>query len=279
MKNKLKYKNYKNYLILRFIPVVLLNFKAFLKYLFRFTEEQNSKGNLEKKGYENGLPVIDILDILHSLDETVHTYTYLDDTSHVTDILLLKVLAKNFRSCDYLEIGSWRGESIINVADYADSCLSLSLSDEEMRKLGFRKKQIDLNRFFIKNHPKITHIEENSQTFDFSLLNKKFDLIFVDGDHHFTAVVKDTQNAFRLLKDNNSIIVWHDYGNSFESIRWEVLDAIIEATPPDKRKNLYRVSNTLCAIYIEKSFSATVAEFPETPNKVFKVNLTSERLI
>jgi len=269
---------YKHYLMLRFLPVVLFGFRVFLKYLFRYTEEQNSRMRIIKKGYEKGVPTVDLLNLLPDLNETIHNYTYLDDTSQVTDIVLLKGLAKQFPACDYLEIGSWRGESIINIVDYTNSCVSLSLSDEEMRQMGFKEKQIELNRVFIKNHPKITHIEHNSQTFDFDSLKKKFDMIFVDGDHHFDAVIKDTQNAFNLLKDENSVIVWHDYGNSYESIRWEIFDAIISGIPPEKRKNLYRVSNTLCAIYTERPLLSMITEFPETPNKVFTVNLSAKKL-
>ena len=268
--------NYKNYLMLRFLPVIFSDYRVFLKYLFKYTEEQNSKNRVIKRGFERGLPVIDLVDILPDLNETIHHYTYLDDTSRVTDIVLLKGLARMFNSCDYLEIGSWRGESIINVVDYTHTCISLSLSDDEMRKLGFKEKQIELNRFFIKNHPKITHIEANSQNFDFSSLNQKFDLIFVDGDHHFDAVVNDTKNAFRLLKDENSFIVWHDYGNSYEDVRWEVFDAILEGIPYDKRKNLYKISNTLCAIYTERMYPSKYVEFPDIPKKVFTVKLTKE---
>jgi predicted O-methyltransferase YrrM len=270
--------NYKNYLIRRFLPVVLSDFRMFLKYLFRFTEEQNSFLRLQKNGYENGLPSIDITEILPNLNETINHYTYLDGTSRVIDIVLLKGLAKQFTNCDYLEIGSWRGESIINVAENTNTCFSLSLSDKEMKEIGFKDKQIELNRYFIKDHPKITHIEANSQTFDFSLLKQKFDLIFVDGDHHFESVVKDTQNVFKLLKNENSIIVWHDYANSYESTRWEVLDAIIAGTPAENRKYLYKVSNTLCAIYTKRNYSSSKAIFPETPKKVFTVNISAHNL-
>jgi predicted O-methyltransferase YrrM len=270
--------SYKNYLMRRFIPVLMSDFRLFLKYLFRYTEEQNSRQRVKKQGYEKGLPSIDLTDIFPDLNETIHHYTYLDDTSRVTDIVLLKGLAKQFPACDYLEIGSWRGESIINVVEHTKTCVSLSLSDKQMKELGFKDKQIELNRFFIKNNPKITHIEANSQTFDFSTLNQKFDLIFVDGDHHFDAVIKDSQNAFKLLKDKNSIIVWHDYGNSYESTRWEVFDAILSGIPAEKRKNLYKVSNTLCAIYTERPFPSKIIEFPEIPQKVFTVNISAQKL-
>ncbi|MBK5284566.1 MAG: class I SAM-dependent methyltransferase [Bacteroidia bacterium] len=269
---------YKLYLISRFFPVAISNFRLLLKNLFRFTEEQNSRRRVKKLNYTEGLPTINLLDLFPDFNETIANYTYLDDTSPVTDIALLKAFAKSLTPCDYLEIGSWRGESILNVSEYAQSCISLSLSDEDMAQKKFSKRQIEMNRYFIKNNPRITHIGHDSQTFDFSSLEKKFDLIFVDGDHHYNAVLNDTKNVFKLLKNENSVIVWHDYQNSYERIRWEVFDAILEGTPPEKRKFLYSVSNTYCAVYIGKPLPAKYLSFPQTPDKLFLVNLKAKMI-
>lgn len=39
---------------------------------------------------------------------------------------------------------------------------------------------------------------------------EKFDLIFVDADHRFPAVINDTEVAFNLLSEKG-VILWHDY--------------------------------------------------------------------
>ena len=90
-----------------------------------------------------------------------------------------------------------------------------------------------MHRFFSKDIPNITHLQADSQTFNFSSLQKKFDVIFLDGDHHTESIVKDTQNAFQLLKDDNSIIVWHDYGLGTETTRFNVLAGILDGCPPE----------------------------------------------
>jgi len=264
--------------MLRFLPVALSNYKLLLKNLFHFTEQQDCRMRSAKKGFPNGLPVVDLLDLLNTVDVTIHPYTYLDDASLIPDVVLLKSLAKKIPSCDYLEIGSWRGESLMNVVEHVNTCTSISLSDQQMREMGFSEKQIALNGFFSKRNPKINHIGANSQTFDFSSLGWKFDLIFVDGDHHYQSVVNDTKNVFKLLKDENSIIIWHDYGYSYESIRWEVVDAILEGTPKEERKNLYKVSNTYCAIYSKKPLPSKLQEFPATPDKLFTVTVKADRI-
>lgn len=38
-----------------------------------------------------------------------------------------------------------------------------------------------------------------------------FDLVFIDGCHHYEYVKKDTQNAIKYLK-SGGMIIWHDYG-------------------------------------------------------------------
>lgn len=222
-------------------------------------------------GLPNGLPCVDILELLPNFDVKISNYSFLNGTSTPIDIALLKALAASYKDCSYLEIGSWRGESIANVADVAKDCTSISLSDKEMHAIGFGERFTNMQRYFSKDKKNIEYIHHNSLTFDFSKLNKKFDLIFVDGDHSYEAVKKDTENVFKLLKDENSIIVWHDYAAAFEMPAWHVAAAIWEGTPAEKRKNLFCVSNTLCAIYTTKKVQSTILDYPTYPNKSFEV--------
>ncbi|MDP1746019.1 MAG: class I SAM-dependent methyltransferase, partial [Bacteroidota bacterium] len=180
---------------------------------------------------------------------------------------------KRKTDCTYFEIGTWRGESAANVASVAKQVVTLNLPDEEMLKIGLDKKYVGLHRFFSNGFKNVTHIQANSQTFDYNSLNQKFDLIFIDGDHHYESVKNDSTNAFKLLKDENSIIIWHDYGNDPSDIRWDVLRGILDGTPNEKRNNLYRVSNTLCAIYTAGIVKAEYFESFSDPNKFFSISL------
>lgn len=131
---------------------------------------------------------------------------------------------------------------------------------------------------FSKNLSNIKHIKHNSQTFDFSSIGK-FDLIFIDGDHSYEGVKKDTENVFKVLKNDNSIIVWHDYSNlTGNTINWGIFAGILDGCPKEMVKNLYHISNTMCAIYINKKLSGS--KIPsQIPNKTFTIDIDSKKII
>ncbi len=136
-----------------------------------------------------------------------------------------------------------------------------------------------MHGIFSKNLEGLTTIEHNSMTFDFSRLGKKFDLIFVDGDHTYEGVLSDTKNVFGLRKGPESVIVWHDYGLSPDRVRPSVAAAILDGLPRECHKNLYHVSNTLCAVYLENcQLPTSKAEFPVWPNKSFSLRLEGTKL-
>ena len=108
--------------------------------------------------------------------------------------------------------------------------------------------------------------------------HEKFDLIFIDGDHHYEYVKSDTQKVFEHLLHDQSIVVWHDYGYDPEKFRPEVLAGILDGIPVDFRKNLYHVSNTMCAIFIRDQFPTSILQSPVTPDKAFKVKIESRNI-
>ncbi|MGB2775332.1 MAG: class I SAM-dependent methyltransferase [Anaerolineae bacterium] len=228
-------------------------------------------------GLGDGLPTVDLLDLLPGFEETVEPVSFLEGTSLLTDLALLKALARRFPQCRYLEIGAWRGESVANVASVAAACVSISLSADEMRQSGYHQELIAAHGFYSKSLPNITHIGHDSRTFDYASLPEKFDLIFVDGDHTHDSVRIDTQNAFKMLRGPDAMIVWHDYGHTRYSIQWHILAGILDGCPPAQRPHLYHVSNTLCAIYSPQPLPAAIVQTPQIPTKTFRVSLSAIR--
>lgn len=228
---------------------------------------------LNKHNLSNGFKVIDLNQLFPKFDITLNSFSFLEGGSLPSDIGLLKSLAGKFNNCSYFEIGTWRGESVINVAEVAKECYTLNLSKLEITDLGHSKKYADLHGYFSKGVKNITHLEGNSLNFDFKKLNKNFDLIFVDGGHDYKHVNNDTKKVFEHLIHNTSIIVWHDYAYNPEKLRPEVIAGILDGTPKEFRENLYFVSNTMCAIFIRGDFETSTFETPMTPNKIFKIKM------
>jgi hypothetical protein len=220
-----------------------------------------------------GLPQIALSDLTSSNKIEVSPFAFLEGGSLPTDLGLLKILAQKNTPCTYFEIGTWRGESVANVASVAAQCYTLNLSAEAMKELGLKKEYIDLHGFFSKNLPNVEHLNGHSHTFDFSAYQRKIDMVFVDGDHHYESVLKDTKTAFSLLKSDSSIIVWHDYTAGPEIIRYEVFRGIWEGTPTEKRKHLYKVANTQCAVYYPYDVQSKLVEYPQKPEVNFEVEM------
>jgi hypothetical protein len=69
------------------------------------------------------------------------------------DMVLLKGLAKRFPSGAYFEIGTWRGESVANIASAGIHCTTFNLSDEQMRERNISDKIIRCTDFIQKKIP------------------------------------------------------------------------------------------------------------------------------
>ncbi|MBC7862840.1 MAG: class I SAM-dependent methyltransferase [Bacteroidia bacterium] len=251
----------------------LLLRKPYLINLVLEDNEVNRNTVVQQYGFENGLPKIDITALTEKKEYTIEPYTFLEGGSLPTDYMLLKIMAEKISDCSFFEIGTWRGESAANVAQIAKEVFTLNLSVEEMRKKNWDEQYIKLHGFFSKEIKNIHHLEGDSLTYNFSALQKKFDVIFIDGDHHYASVKKDTESCFALRKNEKSIIIWHDYGASTETTRWEVLRGILDGLPKEEHKHLYSVSNSLCAVYYPYPVNSYFPEYPQTPKNNFSVKI------
>ena len=224
-------------------------------------------------GLSSSLKTVEISNLLPHFNEKLNVFSFLDGGSLPTDIALLKGLAGTIKDCSYFEIGTWRGESVVNVAENAKECFTLNLSAQEIINLGLSKKYAEQHAFFSKGKENITHLTGNSKDFDFKELNKKFDLIFIDGDHHYEMVKNDTAKVFNHLVHDNTIVVWHDYAYSPESYRPEVMAGILDGLPAQMRDKVFHVSNTMCAICTGKDLKSEVLTYPVEPKYTFSVSL------
>jgi predicted O-methyltransferase YrrM len=260
----------------------LLALKLIIKYPYLLNNVLNSEEIFQTKvahkfGLAEGLPMLRLEELFPDFEETVSPYAYLSGATMPIDIALLKGIARKINAKSYFEIGTWRGESVANVADVVPECVTLNLSRKEILAFRNDERYAAAHAFFSKPLDNVTHVEGNSQKFDFTPYKGQFDMVFIDGDHHYEAVKKDTQTAFELLRDEHSAVVWHDYGFDPETIRWSVLAAIWEGTPEEKRPHLYHVANTMCAIYLPGEFHPETLIPHAIPDHFYEVKLKSVR--
>ena len=222
----------------------------------------------------SSLPVVDITTLFPNLKEELTTFAFLEGNSFPNDLILIRGLCKTIPNCKYFEIGTCRGESAVNVADVCNLCYTLDLDPNQLSDATERK----LIGFFSKGNSKITQLYGDSRTFNYAGLNQKFDVIFIDGDHHYESIKMDTENMFMHLAHENTIVIWHDYGFDPMTVRHEVMAAIIDGTPANLRNNLYHISNTMCAVYINKKLPTTDLASVRVPNKKFSVKIESSPL-
>lgn len=238
----------------------------------------NWRDKFQKKyAHTESLPQTNLTQLTDLLDFELPYYSFLGGGSLPTDLILLRILCQQFSDCHYFEIGTWRGESAINVVDLCKECYTLNLSKKEFEALGLSQKYIAAQAFLSKKSLKITHLEGDSKKFDFAALNKKFDVIFIDGNHEYDYVFSDTKKVFKHLTHENSVIVWHDYAYSPENIRFEVYKAILDAIPNSKHENLYHVANTMCAIYTTKKLKTSELITPVNPDILYRVNIQAQK--
>jgi predicted O-methyltransferase YrrM len=243
------------------------------------TDEDTWKSVVENKyGLGEGLPVITMEQLAEEealpASAPLGPMTFLDGGSLPTDMLLLAMLADQIPGCSYFEIGTWRGESAALISSRAETCHTLCLTDEEMRSRGVDESAIGQHRFFSRDLQNVVQHRGDSRNFDFALPGRKFDLIFIDGDHHFDTVVSDTRNVFRHLVHDRSIVVWHDYGFHPDRVRFEVMAAILEGAGLERRERIYHVAHTKCAVYTGKEYPASDPGSVREPKEYFTMNVS-----
>jgi predicted O-methyltransferase YrrM len=225
-----------------------------------------------------GLPVIEMNQVMNNERLTLGPMTFLDGGSLPTDMMLLAGLAESITDCRYFEIGTWRGESVSIVASRAKSCHTLCLTDEEMRAMGMHERTISSHRLFSKRNPRVIQLRGDSRTFDFGSLEQKFDLVFIDGDHHYDFILSDTRNVFKYLVHEETVVVWHDYGFHPDQVRFEVMAAILDGIGPEKAPRVYHVAHTKCALFTGKEYPSLPADFPVVPQEYYSMELTRKSI-
>ena len=158
------------------------------------------------------------------------------------------------------------------MAPLAARVSTLNLSPEQLRELGLSETYIAQHGHFSRALPNVRHLFGDSATYDYAALGEQ-DLVFIDGDHRYTAVRTDTARVFAHLVGPRTAVVWHDAARQPGQPRWEVLAGLLDGLPAAAPGHLYAVSHALCALYVPDPLPAAPAEALPAPGVGFRVTV------
>jgi predicted O-methyltransferase YrrM len=155
------------------------------------------------------------------------------------ELMLLCALASSHGATRLLEIGTYDGNTTLNLA--ANTPDNAMVTTMDLPEDWDGKLQIDVPAMMVNvtdrntvgrqylNTPyadKIQQVYGDSARVDWSQLGGPFDFVFIDGCHHYDYVKSDTKNAIKHTRPGG-LIVWHDYGMIEDVSR--VVDEVAES--------------------------------------------------
>ncbi len=240
-----------------------LNSMGVKKYkIFNYLLQANPVKCIGTKVMESEKRNIRFLDLggfLNSIhtDIEIRDMTFLAGGSGLLDYVFLKAVMLKLDFRTYLEIGTWMGESIAAVSEIADKCYSISMPDDDKEIVDYFRNVLSKNnfsRYFSRGRENIVHFCGDSKTFDFNNIKDKVDLVFIDGDHSYEGVRKDTENIFSFIDKENSVVVWHDFKDIRNKFIEPTVQAVFDALPESMHHRIYAVDANYCGVYIPDKY-------------------------
>lgn len=189
--------------------------------------------------------------------------TDLGDVGSQTGYHGLGAIVRALRPATILETGTYLGVSAYAMALNApDDCriFTVDLPDDAQSQDVHELNAIDEGHIASSRHrvgeaflrfpvrPRITQIREDSLTFRAEKWLDRADLVYVDGGHSTPCVTADTENAFRVLAPDGTI-VWDDYFHLYPDVV-NYLDRLADQHP------LHSIAGTNYVIYSRRWDSA-----------------------
>ena len=178
-------------------------------------------GKAKRTHIQNIFPGIDEISIkLHKAYKR-DLYTSVD----IQEIVAICAIARFVDAKSILEIGTFEGNTTLNLALNTSEETIITTVDLPKNWSGKYELSVPLLynnvndqnnigiqfKTFKEFHNKIKQIYGDSAQLDYSKMRVPFDMIFIDGCHHYNYVKRDTENAIEFIRESG-VIIWHDYG-------------------------------------------------------------------
>ena len=243
-------------------------------------QEENLDKILDKFGIKK-LPEIEIRDLkkLYSFKKEAGIKINTDFSggiSPINDYYFLCLIAKAINTVKYFEIGTWVGLSAFNIAKNLNKDTEIYSLDipADHPEIALFNIPNEIFGYYSKDLKNVHLLRCDSKKFDYTPYQKQFDLVFVDGNHTYDYVKNDTKIALELIRDENSVIAWHDYILSGE-LNKKVLAGILDTVPPEDHIHIYNLYQSNLAIF-SKKYNFTGKHFGKWNIPKTKFNIKTE---
>lgn len=145
------------------------------------------------------------------------------NASFASDLVSLCMLCQILNPRVIFEIGTYHGSGTLHLASNSPEAKVFTLDLPAGGASTLHTTTVDLEhirehratrQMFFDDRPeetRITRLNGDSATFDFTPWRHRVDLFFIDGAHSYEYVRNDTMKAFDCCHPG-SVIAWHDYG-------------------------------------------------------------------
>jgi len=250
--------------------------KALYYGVYRYLRVDAHRRRLVRQYGRNALPLIRSETLLGAEPVELSCYTFAPWAASPIEYALIQGLARRLRPCHFLEIGSLRGELLVCLNPVVESATCITISKDELAKMGFPKPIADTNMLFAPEVRNLEIVYADSKSYDFSRLPRRFNLAFIDGNHAYEFAKSDTRNVLSVCA-GEFVIVWHDYSLAdHTTINWEVFAGILDGLPREMWSRLYHVNNTSCAVLLPEAWHVHPHEHVFYPERVYSLTLTAE---
>lgn len=168
---------------------------------------------------------------------------------------ILYKLIRVLRPKIILEIGTYLGFTTLGFARNSpgsmiytiDICKEMKIDILRLQKPIVLPKKF-VGEAFAKKKTRIMQIFGDSREIEtFLFLKKKIvDFAFIDGNHSFKGVVRDTQNVLKFMR-KGSVLCWHDFKKEDYS---EVIQAICYLSQKEKFKIIHIRDTSLAVAFL-----------------------------
>jgi len=153
-------------------------------------------------------------------------------------------LVKAMKAKNIIEIGVFDGKTTTNLASNISEDAVIYAFNLPPDKCDFEVGK------YIKQDERAKQIVQmiyaDSNNYDFSKYYGKIDVMFIDGDHRYEAVKKDSKNAVKCVR-KGGLILWHDFNNTHLG----TVKAIYEISQKNNLKT-FKIEGTNIAVTINK---------------------------